>query len=198
MIIAIDGPSGSGKSTASIGLAAALGFGYLDTGAIYRAVALAGGEVPVGLTISTTPSPAKVYIDGEDVSSQIRSQEVTAQVSAVAAKPEVREWVTGIIRSLIVGNFVVEGRDIGTVVAPDAGLKVFLTAREEIRSARRAAEWSSDKATAAESIAQRDAIDSQREVAPLRQADDAIVIDSSGKTIEQIVTELVALAKERL
>lgn len=198
MIIAIDGPSGSGKSTASIGLAAALGFGYLDTGAIYRAVALAGGDAPVALTISTTPSPAKVCIDGEDVSSQIRSQEVTAQVSAVAAKPEVREWVTGFIRSLIVGNFVVEGRDIGTVVAPDAGLKVFLTAREEIRSARRAAEWSSDNATAAESIAQRDAIDSQREVAPLRQADDAIVIDSSGKTIEQIVTELVALAKERL
>lgn len=198
MIIAIDGPSGSGKSTVSIAVAAALGFGYLDTGALYRSVALNGGKVPAPIEISTAAVPAHVALAGEDVSSQIRSQEVTALVSATAANPQVREWVTGLIRGLVQGNFVVEGRDIGTVVFPDAEMKVFLTAREDVRSSRRAAEWSADEAVAQQSISSRDSIDSQRSVAPLRQADDALVIDSSNRSVEEIVQQLVQIAKERL
>lgn len=197
MIIAIDGPSGSGKSTVSIQVAAALGFGYLDTGAIYRCVALAGGQVPVELEISTEPKPARVTLAGEDVSSQIRSQEVTAKVSPVAADPQVRTWVTGQIRQMVTGDFVVEGRDIATVVFPEATLKVFLTAKEEVRSSRRAAEWNAAPQIAHESIASRDRVDSEREVAPLRQAEGAVVIDSSNKSVEEIVDLVVKLAKEQ-
>lgn len=197
MIIAIDGPSGSGKSTVSIRVAAALGFGYLDTGAIYRCVALAGGKVPVDMAISTEPKPAHVALEGEDVSSQIRSQEVTAKVSPVAADPAVRQWVTERIRQLVTGDFVVEGRDIATVVFPEATVKIFLTAKQEVRTSRRAAEWNAATHIAQESIASRDRVDSEREVAPLRQSEGAVVIDSSNKSIEEIVDVVVKLAKEQ-
>lgn len=197
MIIAIDGPSGSGKTTVSIRVAAALGFGYLDTGAIYRAIAANGG-VDATFTISTSAAPAQMVVNGVDLSETIRTPEVTARVSSFAADPEVRQFATALIRSLIEGDFVVEGRDIGTVVAPESELKVYLTADEGARAARRAAEWQSDQDIATSSITSRDQIDSTRTSAPLRQADDAVVIDSTKLTVDEVVSQIVALAKERL
>lgn len=197
MIIAIDGPSGSGKSTVSIKVAAALGFGYLDTGALYRAVALAGG-VPQKLEITTAAEAARIWVDGAEVSGAIRTPEVTAEVSRWAADPDIRTYVTEKIRSLITGNFVVEGRDIGSVVAPDAELKIYLTADEQARAARRASEWKSDHSLAQSSISSRDAVDSSRTVAPLRQAEDAIAIDSTSMSVDEVVARIVSLAKERL
>lgn len=197
MIIAIDGPSGSGKSTVSIRLAERLGFGYLDTGAIYRAIALHGGVQGLSLRITTDPSPARVWINEGEVSAQIRTPHVTSLVSHVAAQAEVRRWVTAFVQELLAQDLVVEGRDIGTVVAPDARLKVFLTADESVRSQRRAAEWGSETAVARDSIVTRDQIDSSREVAPLRRSPDAVVIDSSSKSVDQIVSEISALLEEQ-
>lgn len=197
MIIAIDGPSGSGKSTVSMRVAAALGYRYLDTGAIYRAIAAVGG-VDGHLEITTQAAPAQVQVDGVDLTSRIRTPEVTSEVSRWAADPAVREYATGLIRSLLEGDFVVEGRDIGTVVAPQAGLKIFLTADESMRAQRRASEWQADADKAHESIVSRDKIDSSRSVAPLEQAIDAVVIDSTNLSIDQVVDQILSLAKERL
>lgn len=197
VIIAIDGPSGAGKSTVSIRVAAALGFSYLDTGAIYRAIAAHGGLGGV-LTITTSAERPTICVDGVDLSQAIRTPEVTAKVSAYAADPEVRRYATALIQSLLKGNFVVEGRDIGTVVAPSAQLKIYLTADESSRATRRASDWEGDATTASQSNSARDLVDSSRSIAPLRKAEDAIVIDSTAKSIDEVVETILTLAKERL
>jgi cytidylate kinase len=202
-VIAIDGPAGSGKSTVARGVAAALGLAELDTGAMYRAVTLAAlrGRVPlddgpalgeVARTIELDIGD-RIVLDGDDVSEEIRGAEVSGVVSVVAAHPEVRtemvrrqrDWVAGH------GGGVVEGRDIGTVVFPDAALKVFLTASEEERARRRKVEGSDEGAAA---LARRDRLDSTRAASPLKPADDAVVIDSTGRSAAAVVADVVARA----
>lgn len=205
-VIAIDGPSGSGKSTVARHLAVALGVAYLDTGAMYRAVAFAalrrgvdpGDDEPVAHLVRDLElevGPEGVKVDGVDATIEIRGPEVTRAVSAVAANPAVRhelvrrqrEWVEA------TGGAVVEGRDIGTVVFPDAELKAYLTARLDVRAGRRHQEVTNLDYEAVEAdMARRDTLDSEREVDPLLQAADAVVIDTSERTIEEIVAELQA------
>lgn len=211
-VVAVDGPSGSGKSTVSRRLAARLGARYLDTGAMYRAVTwavLAGGLDPhdgdaVGkvageltLEISTDPKHLAVRVDGRPVDREIRGPAVTAAVSAVAAVPEVRRILVARQRELIAeaDRIVVEGRDIGTVVVPDADLKVFLTAAPDERARRRHAEVSgSDVAATAADLARRDRLDSTRQASPLQQAPDAVVLDTTRLGIDEVVGRLAALA----
>jgi cytidylate kinase len=203
--VAIDGPSGSGKSTVARALATELGLEYLDTGAMYRAVAFAAlhrgidpGDVePVAELVAdlelTTDGP-NVVVDGIDASVEIRGPEVTRAVSAVAANPEVRrelvhrqrEWIR------VRGGGVVEGRDIGTEVWPDAELKVYLTADLEVRAARRQAEVGApSRHDVAVDLARRDAKDSTREASPLTVADDAVVVDTTGLSVAEIVASLL-------
>ena len=200
-VIAIDGPAGSGKSTVARLVADRLGLDYLDTGAMYRGVAFAALNTgstrstpttwPSWPASSTSPSgPTGVVVDGVDATIEIRGPEVTRAVSIVAANPSVRgscarrqrEWVTEH------GGGVVEGRDIGTVVFPDAELKVYLTANAEVRADRRATEVTDlDYETVAADIARRDALDEGRADAPLAVADDAIVIDTTGRSVDEVV-----------
>ncbi len=202
MVIAIDGPSGAGKSTVARAVAAALGLRYLDTGAMYRCVALASlrratpaAELAAGVQIELGE---RVLLDGEDVTEAIRAPEVSARASQVAADPDVRRELTGAQRRLLEhGDWVAEGRDIGTVVAPQAEVKVYLTAREDERARRRAVELGLDAEAVLASQRLRDARDETREQAPLRPADGAIVIDTSGLTPEQVVARIVALAAGR-
>lgn len=217
MIVAIDGPAGSGKSTVARALAARLGFNYLDTGAMYRCVALAaierygadgvqeqlaaphGGaavsELARGLRIELGVG---VTLDGRDVSEQIRSTEVSEIASAVAAVPGVRSALVEMQRAIVAaGDWVAEGRDIGTVVAPAAPLKVFLTADPAERARRRAAELGADARTVLAEQAIRDARDSEREHSPLAAAPDAVAIDTTGLSIEQVVERIAGLARER-
>jgi cytidylate kinase len=202
MVIAIDGPSGAGKSTVARAVAAALGLRYLDTGAMYRCVALASlrsatpaAELAAGVRIELGE---RVLLDGEDVTDAIRAPEVSARASQVAADPDVRRELTDAQRRLLEhGDWVAEGRDIGTVVAPQAEVKVYLTAGEDERARRRAAELGLDAAAVLASQRQRDERDETREQAPLRPAAGAIVIDSSGLTPEQVVARIVALAAGR-
>jgi cytidylate kinase len=221
MIVTIDGPAGSGKSTVAKKVAERLGFHYLDTGAMYRAVAflaLASGikstdeEAVTRLatenevTFAHQPGeslPSRVFIGGNDVTSAIRTPRVDEAVSAVARMSAVRDAMLGHQRSI--GNasdIVIEGRDIGTVVFPDAGLKIFLTATPEERARRRAAQQSLsgilvDPAGVRESMLRRDEADSSREVAPLVPADDAVMLDTTGLSIEQVVERIAELARER-
>ncbi len=200
-VIAIDGPAGSGKSTIGRAVAAALALEYLDTGAMYRSVtfaALARGIDPsdadaiAALAAEVTIVVAeRVTVDGEDATAAIRGPEVTSAVSAVAANPAVREELVGRQRAWAVerGGGVLEGRDIGTVVFPEAVLKVYLTASEEERRRRRAAEAGEE---VAQDIARRDEADSSRAVAPLHAAEDAIVIDTTGRPIADIVQEVLS------
>jgi cytidylate kinase len=204
-VIAIDGPAGSGKSTIARHLAVELGIAYLDTGAMYRAVAFAalrrgidpGDEGPVAHLVRDLElevGPEGVQVDGVDATIEIRGPEVTRAVSAVAANVDVRrelvrrqrEWVTER------GGAVVEGRDIGTVVFPDAELKAYLTARLDVRAGRRHQEVAdlAYEAVAAD-MARRDTVDTSRDADPLQQADDAVLIDTSERTIEEIVRDLV-------
>lgn len=203
-VIAIDGPAGSGKSTVAKALARRLGLGYLDTGAMYRAVTFAvlrhgvdpADPVPVGRLaekVELEVGDSEVFVDGVDASVEIRGPEVSRTVSIVAANPAVRrvlvqrqrEWVKAR------GGGVLEGRDIGTVVFPDARLKVYLTARPEVRARRRAAEVSGlDYDTVAADMARRDAFDQGRDDSPLHQAGDATELDTSDLSIEEIVAEL--------
>jgi cytidylate kinase len=191
--IAIDGPAGSGKSTVARRLATELGLDYLDTGAMYRAVAVevlergidpaageAVAEVARGLVIE---AGERVTIDGRDVTEAIRGPEATAAVGAVAANAEVREVLVAQQRSWMErrGGGVMEGRDIGTVVLPDAPLKVYLTASPEVRAARRQEEAD---------VARRDAIDAGRAASPMRPADDAVEIDTTERSVDDIVAEL--------
>lgn len=209
MVIAIDGPAGAGKSTVAKGVAEALGRTYLDSGAMYRCVALAAlragtdpddgpalGSLARGLEIEFRDGG--VELEGDDASEQIRSPEVSATASRVAAHPEVREAMVERQRALIASNeYVAEGRDIGTVVSPDAPLKVFLTASDEERARRRAAESGEplDAVKAAQS--ERDARDREREHAPLRAAQDAVELDTTGLSVDKAVARVVALARER-
>jgi cytidylate kinase len=205
-VVAIDGPSGSGKSTVARTLAAELGLEYLDTGAMYRAVAFAalqrnidpGDHVPVAKLvqdIELVTDGANVIVDGVDASVEIRGPEVTRAVSAVAANPDVRREMVSRQREWIRtrGGGVVEGRDIGTEVWPDADLKVYLTADLSVRAARRQQEiGATSQHDVAADLARRDAKDSTRETSPLTQAADAVLVDTTGRTVEDIVADLLA------
>ncbi len=205
-VIAIDGPAGSGKSTVARTLAAELGLDYLDTGAMYRAVAFAvlrrgmdpADEADVAALVPELQidvSDDAVVVDGVDASIEIRGPEVTRAVSVVAANAAVREELRRRQRewARARGGGVIEGRDIGTVVFPDARLKAYLTARLEVRAARRHREVSEmEYETVAADMARRDSVDSERAVDPLRMAPDAVVVDTSDRTVEEIVAELRA------
>jgi len=209
-VVAVDGPAGSGKSTVSRQLAVRLGARYLDTGAMYRAVTwavLAAGADPsdaetaakiaadVELEISTDPYRPAVSVDGVRVDAEIRGPDVTGAVSAVSAVPEVRRVLVAKQRELIAATdrIVVEGRDIGSVVAPDADLKVFLTASAAERARRRSAQSAADVAATAADIDRRDAYDSSRPVSPLLQAPDAVVLDTTELGIDEVVARLVRM-----
>ncbi|MDQ1746309.1 MAG: CMP/dCMP kinase [Frankiaceae bacterium] len=207
-VIAIDGPSGSGKSTVARAVATRLGLRYLDTGAMYRAATaavLAAGIDPddaaavaayvpgVELEISTEPAPARVSAGGSDLTTEIRGPAVTAAVSAVSAVPAVRAAMVARQRRLIgAGGIVVEGRDIGTVVAPAADLKVFLTADPAARAARRALETDADVGRTEADLARRDRLDTSRAASPLAQAPDALVLDSTDLDPDAVVAEILA------
>lgn len=213
-VIAVDGPSGSGKSTVSKRLAGLLGARYLDTGAMYRAVTwavLRSGVEPqdadavvkvateIELAIGVDPEVPHVSVDGVPVDAEIRGPEVTAAVSAVAAVPAVRQLLVTMQRGLIAaaGRVVVEGRDIGTVVAPDADLKVYLTASADARAQRRSREDATDVALTAADLARRDRFDSTRAADPLQQAPDAVVLDTTDLGIDEVVTRLRDLLDRR-
>ena len=211
-VIAIDGPAGAGKSTVARAVATALGYEYLDTGAIYRAVALAALENEVdpddgdrlrdlvrGLAIVATRT--RVTIDERDVTARIRDADVTEMAPAISARQEVREALVAQQRDAAAeGNVVVEGRDIGSAALPDAELKVFLTASLTERARRRVRQLglSEDPDTIERyrlSIEARDTIDSSRAASPLVRPPDAVVIDSTGRTLEEVVEEIVSLAR---
>ncbi|GGK37054.1 cytidylate kinase [Pilimelia terevasa] len=213
-VVAVDGPSGSGKSTVSRRLARALDARYLDTGAMYRGVtwavlrsgvaladaaAVAKVAEAARLESGTDPDAPTMTVDGVAVDAPIRGPEVTAAVSAVAAVPAVRRLLVARQRDLIAaaGRVVVEGRDIGTVVAPDAALKVYLTASPAERARRRSAEDAADEAATAADLARRDTADSTRAADPLQQAADAVVLDTTGLGIDEVVAELRALLAAR-
>lgn len=196
MLIAIDGPAGAGKSTIARAVADALGFTYLDSGAMYRCVALAelrGAQDPLAGEIGLG---ARVTLDGEDVSAAIRDPAVSERASQVAARPEVRDRLVARQRELIDGgDYVAEGRDIGTVVAPGAELKVFLTATAQERARRRAEQLGVDIAEVLREQRQRDERDATREHSPLRAAPDATQVDTTGLTIDEVVARIVDLAR---
>ena len=219
-VVAMDGPSGTGKSTVSRRRATSGGAAYLDTGAMYRAVTLAvlrAGLEPDGpeaekvaieaaetVRSVTDPSAPIVLLDGEDVEAEIRGSEVTRAVSAVSAKPPVRDALVDQQRAVIAENpgIVVEGRDIGSVVVPIAPLKVYLTASEEIRAARREAQdrkagRAADHATVLADVRRRDRLDSTRQTSPLHAAADALVLDTDDLPVDAVLTELLRLVEER-
>jgi CMP/dCMP kinase len=209
MVIAIDGPAGAGKSTVAHGVARALGFTYLDSGAMYRCVALAArerginvedgerlGELAWSLDIGFEGD--SVRLDGEPVGGKIRSPEVTIAASHVSVHPQVRQAMVKRQRELIAaGNYVAEGRDIGTVVSPDSPLKVFLTADEEERARRRAADSGESVAKVQEDMRDRDRRDQDRADSPLRAADDSVSVDTTDLSPEQVVERIAELARER-
>ncbi len=209
-VIAIDGPAGSGKSTVAKALAAELGLKYLDTGAMYRAVAFAvlrrAGDpedvettAAVAQTIELDVGRTEVIVDGVDATIEIRGPEVSRAVSVVAANPEVRRELVSRQRewARVRGGGVLEGRDIGTVVFPDAELKVYLTADHAERARRRAKEVTDlDYESVAADIARRDTVDTSRSVDPLTEAADAVVIDTTGLTIDEVVASITSLLDE--
>lgn len=217
-VVAIDGPAGTGKSTVARGLAAALGSRYLDTGAMYRAVTLAVlrsgvalddidgiGAVAQGVEVSVDSQPEgdRVFLGEEEVSREIRGDEVTRAVSAVAAVPAVRSRLVALQQQLAAqgGGVVVEGRDVGTVVLPDADVKIFLTASAETRAQRRndqniAAGLRDDYAGVLADVLRRDELDSTRAVSPLRPADDAVIVDTGDMTQKQVVDNLRDLVEQ--
>jgi len=218
LVVALDGPAGTGKSSVARAVAERLGLGYLDTGAMYRAVTWAArrdglvdaagtvvvtgaelGRLAERLDLVLDADSGRVTVDGSDVTAAIRGPEVTAAVSAVSAVPEVRAVLRPRQRALVEndGGGVVEGRDMGTVVFPDATLKVYLTARPEVRAARRAAETGEDVAAVAADIARRDRADSSRADSPLSQAADALVVDTSDLSMEQVVERVAGQARAR-
>lgn len=205
-VIAIDGPAGSGKSTVARALAARLGLEYLDTGAMYRSVTFAAlqqqidpadsdavAEMVKGVTIDV--SPGGVIVDGTDATTAIRGPEVSRAVSVVAANPAVRTEMVRRQRAWVADRDggVLEGRDIGTVVFPDAELKVYLTADPEVRAQRRSKEVADlDYETVAADLARRDAYDQGREVSPLTEAEDAFLVDTTGLSVEEIIDVIAA------
>jgi cytidylate kinase len=209
MVIAIDGPAGAGKSTVARGVADALGFTYLDSGAMYRCVALAALRRAADLddpaetgaiarSIDIALEDGRVELDGDDVTQEIRTPEVDLAASRVSVHPEVREEMVRLQRALIEsGRYVAEGRDIGTVVSPDAPLKVFLTAADEERARRRADESRVLFEDVVEAQRERDARDAEREHSALRPADDAIELDTTELSVPEVVDRVVELAKAR-
>ena len=200
MIVAIDGPAGAGKSTVARAVARELRFTYLDTGAMYRCAALARMRDPqADLTALSIEIGEQVLLDGEDVTQAIRTPQVGELASQAAADPEVRRAMVARQRALLAaGDWVAEGRDIGTVVAPDAGLKVFLTADPRERAQRRAQQTGQDvEAVLAEQDA-RDARDREREASPLTAAPDAVMLDTSGLTLQDVVDRIVRLVDGRV
>ena len=198
MVVAIDGPAGAGKSTVARATAQALGLTYLDSGAMYRAVGLLtlrhGGAASEHAQALEIELGERVLANGEDVTAAIRAPEVSEAASRVAANPKVREALAEKQRELLAGgDWVAEGRDIGSVVAPDAAIKVFLTASPEERARRRAEELGADPATVLRDQALRDAQDSTREHSPLRVAPGAIELDTTGLSIEQVVERIAGL-----
>jgi len=209
MVIAIDGPAGAGKSTVARAVAAELGITYLDSGAMYRCVALAALEAGVDLDdgdalgalaegLDIDLHGCRVLLGGRDVSDPIRTPPVTAAASRVSVHPRVRAAMVERQRQLIAGgSYVAEGRDIGTVVSPEAPLKVFLTASEEERARRRAAESGEPVEGVLEAQRRRDARDSEREHGALRAAEDAVELDTTGLGLDEVVARVVALARSR-
>ncbi|MDQ3722291.1 MAG: (d)CMP kinase [Actinomycetota bacterium] len=196
MLIAIDGPAGAGKSTVARAVADALGFTYLDSGAMYRCVALAelrGAEDPLGCQIELG---GQVTLDGEDVTEAIRMPAVSAHASQVAARPEVRSHLVALQRDMIRhGDYVAEGRDIGTVVAPGAELKVYLTASPEERARRRAEQLGIDAGQVLREQLERDERDTTREHSPLAPAPDALLVDTTGLTVDEVVEKIAQLVQ---
>ena len=209
MVIAIDGPAAAGKSTVARALADMLGLTYLDSGAMYRSVALAAlraGVDPddgaalrrVARDLEIDLAGGRVWLDGEDVTEEIRAPEVSSAASRVAVHPEVRAAMIERQRTLLAaGDYVAEGRDIGTVVSPGALLKVFLTAPDDERARRRAAETGDPLPDVLSAQSRRDARDREREHGALRAADDAVQIDTTRLSVEEVVDRLVALVRER-
>lgn len=222
-VVALDGPSGTGKSTVARRLASVLHAAYLDTGAMYRALTLAvlragvdlddpaavtGAARAATVRVGAGPVHPAVELDGQDVGREIRGSEVTGAVSAVSAVPEVRRLAVGQQRELIesalaeTGGIVVEGRDIGTVVAPDAGLKVYLTASAHARANRRgkqdaAAGRAADLNRVLADVERRDTLDSTRTASPLRQADDAVELDTTELDVAGVLERLTELVRQR-
>jgi CMP/dCMP kinase len=209
MVIAIDGPAGAGKSTVAHAVAEALGFTYLDSGAMYRAVALAAldrgidlddgeslGELAWSLAIDF--DGGTIRLDRKPVEGRIRSPEVTIAASRVSVHPQVRRAMVKRQRELIAaGDYVAEGRDIGTVVSPDSPLKIFLTANEEERARRRAAESGESVAEVREAMRDRDSRDRERADSPLLAAPDSVEVDTTDLDPDQVVQEIVGLAREK-
>jgi len=208
-IIAVDGPAGAGKSTVSKIAAARLGYTYIDTGAMYRAVALkvlqSGeplSESLVGNVDIRLDEAARVFLDGREVTKEIRTPEIGLGASDVAKVAYVRKKLTQLQRDMAAhGKVIMDGRDIGTQVLPNADLKIFLTASVEERARRRLDELTAkglqaDFANVVKEISLRDKQDTEREIAPLAQADDAVLLDSTSLTIEQVVAEILRLAKD--
>jgi CMP/dCMP kinase len=201
MVVAIDGPAGAGKSTVARAAARALGFTYLDSGAMYRAVGLMagrhGGAASDRAEELEIQFGERVLANGEDVTEAIRSLEVSEAASKVATNPKVREALVKKQRALMAnGDWVAEGRDIGTVVAPDAAVKVFLTASPEERARRRAEELGTDVDTVQRDQALRDAQDMEREHSPLMPAPGAVELDTSGLSVDEVVRRIVELVEQ--
>jgi cytidylate kinase len=215
LVIAIDGPSGSGKSSVARGVARSLGLNYLDTGGMYRAMTwfvlsqgadVADAEIVAQLAIeaqlkpSITPEVQDIYVGDTDVTEIIRGDLVTSLVSKVAAIPAVRAVLVARQQELVTQasvGIVVEGRDIGTVVLPDAFLKLYITADPSVRANRRAAQSEGDVAATQESLLARDHADSTRQVSPLELADDAILLDTTHMDLPEVIEHVLALVAER-
>ena len=218
LVIAMDGPSGAGKSSVSRAVATRLGLRYLDTGAMYRAMtwwmlehavdvhdpaAIGASAAEPEIAVGTDPVTPTISVDGADVAMPIRTRAVSAAVSLVAAVPAVRARLVAMQQELIgTGGIVVEGRDIGTVVAPGAAVKVFLTAHPNARAVRRTGELAHDPAATVAAteveLARRDAIDSSRATSPLVKATDAIEVDTTPLSLDEVVEAVLRLVKERV
>jgi cytidylate kinase len=213
-VVAIDGPAGAGKSSASRGLAARLGFAYVDTGSMYRAVGVLASERGIALDddpalerlidgLRIESAGERLVVDGRDLSDAVRTAAAGELASRVSTRPVVREHLVALQRTLgREADVVMEGRDIGTVVFPDAGLKIFLTASPEERARRRARELAArgevaDERQLAADIARRDQRDSGRAHSPLKPAPDAVIVDTSGLDLPAVVARLTMLAEQR-
>lgn len=200
MVVAIDGPAGAGKSSVARAVAQALGFTYLDTGAMYRSVGLAAARDGVDPAVAAERARIelgeRVLLDGADVTEAIRTPEASEAASRVASDPGVRKALVAQQRRIVAdGDWVAEGRDIGTVVAPDAAVKVFLTASAEERARRRAVQIGADVATVLAEQTIRDERDAGREHDPLAAADDAVLLDTTGLSLDEVVAKVSELVE---